>query len=499
MKIQRIVLGIVLGVFLSFSIQHAQAHSRQDTPIRLPAPDDPFAARLDSLDVLNFFKMSGIGSDRQTIHLGKIPADSVPRFSQETYRARLKKMDALTPFDMRFHEDVLAYIEMYAVRKRGAVSRMLGMAQLYFPLFEEKLAKNKMPLELKYLAVIESALHPNARSKAGAMGLWQFMYGTGKLMGLEINSYIDERCDPVKATEAACKYLSYLYKLYGDWALALAAYNAGPGNVNKAIRRSGGKSTYWELRPFLPKETSGYVPVFIAANYVLSHAVEHNLQAIPPKYFWYEVDSVIIKRKLSFSQISALLGIAIEDLKVLNPAFIMEVIPESEQGHPLFLPKKLIGDFINNEESVYALLENPFPRVEENTENPEGIEGMSERKTIIHPVVRGEGIFSLARKYEVAADSIKVWNNLPDETLRLGQELKVYVTNEIAQAMVSPRPTPAPQPPASTSITTRYHTVRSGETLWAIAKKYGMSIEQLKKANGLRSDNISSGTKLKVK
>jgi len=468
---------------------------KTDPPV-LPLKDDPFAARLDSLDVLNFFRVSASLSESRMPDLKKIPVDSVPRFSHDVYKTRLKKLDQASPFDMRYHEDVVSYIEMYAVRKRGSVSRMLGMAQLYFPLFEEALSRNKMPMELKYLAVIESALIPTARSKAGATGLWQFMYGTGKLMGLEINSYVDERCDPAKATEAACKYLKYLHKLYGDWALALAAYNCGPGNVNKAIRRSGGKSTYWELRPYLPRETSGYVPVFIAANYVFTYIKEHNLQALPPKYHWYEVDSVLIKKKLSFQQISGFLGIPVEEIRVLNPSYILDVIPENEKGHALYLPRKFLGEFMRNEGHLYNFLTDV---VEVN--KPEIDSAMAEQglAPLTHTVLRGEGLQSIARKYEVNVDSLMAWNGLTEDWIGLGQHLVIYVAKSRVDSVK--QATPERVVPASSgtpSGSVKYHTVRSGETLWAIAKKYGVSIDQIKRLNNMRSDNISVGQRLKI-
>jgi membrane-bound lytic murein transglycosylase D len=485
-----------ISVFLGTSLFGAV----KTDPPTLPIKDDPFAARLDSLDVLNFFRLTSALNESKVPDLKRIPTDSVPRFSHDEYRERLKRLDQNSPFDMRYHEDVVSYIEMYAVRKRGSVSRMLGMAQLYFPLFEETLARNKMPLELKYLAVIESALIPTARSKAGATGLWQFMYGTGKLMGLEITSYVDERCDPAKATEAACKYLKYLHKLYGDWALALAAYNCGPGNVNKAIRRSGGKSTYWELRPYLPRETSGYVPVFIAANYVFNHIKEHNIQPLPPKYHWYEVDSVLIKKKLTFNQISGFLGIPVEEIKVLNPSYILDIIPESDKGHALYLPKKFLGEFMRNEGHLYNFLTETVEISKPEADSAMAVHGL---KPLTHTVLRGEGLQSIAKKYGVSIDSLMAWNSLKEDWIGLGQNLVVYVDKNAADSIktrTAETSSPATAPTSSgTSGTVKYHTVKSGETLWAIAKKYGVSIDEIKRLNNMRSDTISVGQRLKIK
>jgi membrane-bound lytic murein transglycosylase D len=482
---------VAIGLFWMLGIAHAFRVFGPGDTLRLnpPQKDDPVAAMLDSLDVLNYFKLQRSLSENQRGTLRSLPSDSVPVVSEAILRQRMAKLDAASPFPLEYHPDVKAYIDMYAMRKRGSVQRMLGMAELYFPMFEEKLARHKMPLELKYLAIIESALNPIAKSKAGASGLWQFMFGTGKLMGLEINSYVDERLDPEKATDAACRYLKYLHKLYDDWALALAAYNCGPGNVNKAIRRAGGKKTYWELRPFLPRETAGYVPAFIAANYVMTYHKEHNLHAVKPKYHWYEVDSVMVKRKVSFLQVSTFLGMPMEDLRMLNPSYILDVIPASEKGHPLYLPKLLLGDFMTNEPQIYQFLQTPQEPLKSDT-------AMTSHgyKMLEHVVSHGEYISQIAMKYRVLPDSIMSWNQLKSQSLHAGQQLRVYVPVE--STLSAPEVTPRPQP-SSSDI--KYHTVRSGETLWAIAKKYGMGLEEIKRLNGLRSDRIAAGQKLKVK
>ncbi len=487
----RRMLLVATGLIWMLGNVHAfRAYGPGDT-LRLnpPQKDDPVAAMLDSLDVVNFFKLQRSLSENQRGALRSLPSDSVPVVSEYTMRQRLAKLDAASPFPLEFHPDVKAYIDMYAMRKRGSVQRMLGMAELYFPMFEEKLARHKMPLELKYLAIIESALNPIAKSKAGASGLWQFMFGTGKLMGLEINSYIDERLDPEKATDAACRYLKYLHKLYDDWALALAAYNCGPGNVNKAIRRAGGKKSYWELRPYLPRETAGYVPAFIAANYVISFHKEHNLHAVKPKYHWYEVDSVMVKRKVTFQQISSFLGIPVDDLRMLNPSYILEVIPASEKGYPLYLPKLLMGDFMVNEPRIFQFLQTPLEPLKADT-------AITNRgfRMMEHVVSHGEYILQLSQKYRVPADSLLHWNQLKSEALYPGQQLRVYVPSE--SPMVAPE---VVQRSPSPTVETKYHTVRSGETLWAIAKRYGMGLDEIKRLNGLRSDRISTGQKLKVK
>jgi membrane-bound lytic murein transglycosylase D len=267
---------IRLGLAFCLLLITASLAAQQDSIFR----DDPVAAMLDSL-ARNKYISRIPKQPVQRNNKFKFAPDSVPKYDALVYEARLAKLNAQSPFDLVYNPQVQGYINLYVFRQRKQVERMLGLSQLYYPMFEEQLDKYKLPLELKHLAVIESALNPTATSRSGARGLWQFMYTTGKAYDLEVTSYVDERCDPYQSTQAACEYLQFLYGMFGDWQLVLAAYNAGPGTINKAIRRAGGgKKTYWEIRPFLPVETQGYVPAFIAANYVMNFHEEHNLYAI---------------------------------------------------------------------------------------------------------------------------------------------------------------------------------------------------------------------------
>lgn len=490
MKAVTLSLSVMISLFASAYTIFA---SPNDTDKIIIVKDDPIIAQLDSLDVLNFFKRHNFTADVSKLNIYNYPKDSIPLFSESTYRERLKKLDNMTPFALDYHDDVKRYIEIYAVKRRGTVSKCLAMAELYFPLFEEALARHKMPLELKYLAIVESALNPTAKSRAGAMGLWQFMFGTGKLWGLKTNSYIDERCDPIKETEAACLYLKYLYKYYGnDWQLALASYNAGPGNVNKAIRRSGGKKTYWELREYLPRETAGYVPAFIAVNYIMAYHKEHNIYPVKPKYFYYELDSIYVKKKLTFSQISSFLKIPIEDLRILNPMYIVDVIPESEYGYPLILPKNLIGDFIANENKMYEYFTT---EIVTNTEldNQKELKGY---KQIEHTVLKGEYLTSIANKYKTIPDSLKKWNQLNTEVLSVGQKLRVYVTDDWKDQVTSSNNT-SQVTTSGNGIT--YYTIKSGDTLWSLAQKYGTTVDKLREWNDLNNGkSIQVGMKIIV-
>jgi membrane-bound lytic murein transglycosylase D len=493
-----LITCIVLFQFQFVSIADVNYTSESDSLIKL-REDNPIVAMLDSLSNVKIFDF--IQKERRAKNKFNFAFDSVPQYSESVYAARLAKMDAKSPFKFEYNDAVKPYIDLYAKRKRGQVEKMLSLSELYFPLFEEKLAKHNLPLELKYLAVIESALNANAKSRAGAMGLWQFMYGTGKMFGLEINSYVDERCDPEKATEAACQYLAYLYNMYHDWQLVLAAYNAGPGNVNKAIRRSGGKTNYWALRPFLPLETRGYVPAFIGASYVFAHAEEHNLQASQSILHFLQTDTIVLKYPLSLEQLSQSLQIDPELIRFLNPGYKKGLIPcIDDKFNVLCLPKDKIADFINNEEIVYAFSKNP---ADEFQEKNIPLPPVANEVKKVHVVKSGETLHTLSKKYLCSVQEIRNWNNLKTNNLRAGQKLVFYVDQSPAKAT-----TTSPQKPTSSSVSSTpkgdvkyiYHTVQAGDTLFKIASKYdGVSIEDIKKLNNITNVNsLKIGTKLKV-
>ena len=469
--------------------------------------DDPIVAALDSLDVLTFFQTSKFSSDREKLNIYKFAPDSIPSYPEDVYRKRMAKIDALSPFDLVYNDAVRPYIDMYAKRKRVLTSRMLGLAQLYFPLYEEKLAKYNMPQELKYLSIIESALNPTAKSKAGASGPWQFMYRTGLMYNLNVNSYVDERCDPELATEAACKYLKYLHSLYNDWSLALAAYNAGPGNVNKAVRRAGGKMDYWSVRPFLPLETQGYVPAFIAVNYVMNYYKEHNIFPTQPKYFNHEIDSVNIIANVTFDQISKIVNVSVEDLRFLNPMYIKDLIPGSARPYPLNLPRKAVGDFMVNERQLYEALEKTSVIAKtDSSATPSGAgdpDPASEvavtpttKKQQQYTVLKGDYISLIARKFQVKVSELMEWNNLKSETVYPGQKLTIFSDEPMpVAATVS---TPSNMAPKTTP-TYKYYTIRQGDTLYKISQKYGVTVSQIMQWNNMKSKTLIAGKKLKIK
>ena len=341
--------------------------------------------------------------------------------SSEVLKKRLAKLDAKSPFNIEYNPALENTIKSFLKNRTKAFERLMAVSEYYFPMFEEHLAKYNIPLELKYLAIVESALNPKAKSRVGASGLWQFMYPTGKQYNLEVNSYVDERHDPLKATEAACQYLSHLYEIFGDWSLVLASYNAGPGNVSKAIRRSGGSQNYWNIRKFLPRETANYVPAFLATMYIYEFKKEHGILPKKATLTYFETDTIMVKKQMSFKHISELLDIPVEQIEFLNPIYKLKVIPfEEDKAHYLRLPKNKMGLFVSNEEKVYAYL-NYLETFKEKTKSEyiastskdsigTGADSTStavskpkfERKTQFHTIKSGENLGKIADKYNVS-------------------------------------------------------------------------------------------------
>lgn len=510
MRILRHITLFTLLTTLSFSVKS------QTVMI-----DDPVAAMLDSLankKVLEFAFTKPAFPKNNKYHF---EADSVPRYDDYTFEARLAKLDAVSPFDLVYNSHVKGFIDLYTIRRRTLVSRMMGLAQLYYPMFEEVFDRYNIPLELKHLAVIESALNPNARSKAGAQGLWQFMYPTGKMYGLSVTSYIDERSDPYKETVAAAEYLKTLYSMFNDWQMVLAAYNAGPGTISKAIRRSGGKKTYWEIRPFLPKETQGYVPAFIAANYVMNYTAEHNIYGDVPRKTYFEVDTVIVKEPLSFEQIGAALDVSVDEIKYFNPQYRKDIIPPG--GNALCLQKDKIGTFLTNETEIYAAIKA------QNTENAGLANTTVKEVQLTHVVKKGQRLSDIARKYGVTVADLKTWNYIGKKGLRPGKKITVYIQkavegkpeNVVAKAgetqlaansdstdnkkladNITPKKNTS-SPKAKTNTVTgneTYHSIKAGESLYMVSKKYSISVDELLKINGLsKNTTLSIGQKIKIR
>lgn len=450
--------------------------------------DDPILAALDSMAVNKALRASKFTTDVNKLNKRKYKPDEVPTFDKAHYIAALKELDKASPFDLVYNESVKAYIDAYLVRNRDKVGRLLGLAELYYPLFEETLDRYKLPIELKHLAVIESALNPNAVSKSGATGLWQFMYRTGKIYDLNSTSYVDDRSDPYQSTVAACEYFKFLYGMFGDWQMVLAAYNGGPGTLLKAIRRAGGKRTYWEVRPYLPQETQGYVPAFIAVNYMMKHAADHNIYPQKPDFFAYEIDTVMVHRETNLNTLASLLQMPKEQLVFLNPIYKHDILPETSKGLPLVLPKKKIGVYLSNVEEFHAVTE---PIVNEAYANQGEI--MKEVKKT-HKVKSGETLSGIAARYRVNLSDLREWNKIRGNMLHVGQELTVY-----AQTVAKGNTTASSTVSAKPAGEARYYIVRAGDTLWDIAKKNGMSVDQLKELNNITgSYQLKIGVKLKI-
>lgn len=448
--------------------------------------DSPIVKTLDSALYLKFYQKQYFNLDTTGMMAGQFSPGEVPGYPDSIYEKRIEDLNIQTPIELTYNKEVKSFINLYANKKRDLTARMLGLAEIYFPMFEEALDKYDIPLEIKYLAVVESALNPSAGSKAGAKGLWQFMYGTGKVYGLKVSSLVDDRFDPQKSTIAACEHLLDLYDIYGDWSLALAAYNSGAGNVNRALRRAGGTKNYWAVWPFLPRETRGYVPAFIAVNYVMNYHKEHNIYPMRPGMFYYDIDTVTVSKVLHFDQLNEMLGIPMDELEFLNPQFKKGIIPSNGKKYVIRIPRQYVADYLNNEQSLYAY------KTRGGIERDKLLEAVKEAKNRnIHVVRSGENLGLIAKRYRVYVNQLKRWNNLRSNTIYPGQKLVVYG----AGSSQFYQKTSTPVMRSSTKST---HTVRSGENLGLIAKKYKCTVTDLKEWNNLRGSTIQPKQKLIV-
>ncbi len=341
-------------------------------------------------------------------------------FSSEILKERLQKLDDKTPFLVPYNATVERFIRLYLKTKKEDYSNLMERAQYYFPIFEEHLDKYDLPLEIKYLAVVESALKPTSKSRVGAKGLWQFMYHTGKQYGLRVTSYVDERSDPIKATEAACSYLEDLYLRFNDWDLALAAYNSGPGNVSKAIKRSGGLRNYWNIRQYLPKETQGYLPAFYTSLYLFEYGAEHQIYPRNTAITYFETDTIRIKKEITFSQIQKIINIDIDLLRKLNPQYKLDIIP-ANQNYTLTLPKHYIETYISK---AHNWLDTSIL----NREATHAIEPTPLNSYIVQ---ENENITRIARKFNISVKQLKSWNGLQTNYCIAGQRLVVSLKTDL--------------------------------------------------------------------
>ena len=432
--------------------------------------------------------------------------------SDEVYVDRLSRLNNV--MELPYNEVVRNCINLYVDRRRSSVEYMLGLESFYFPMIEEALDKNGLPDELKYLAVVESALNPVALSRAGASGLWQFMLPTGKQYGLEINSLVDERRDPLKATYAACEYFKDMYRLYGDWTLVIAAYNCGPGNVNKAIKRANGSTDYWKMYPYLPKETRSYVPLFIAATYVMNYHAHHQLYPVQTS-LPLATDTVVINQSIHFDQIADVLKVDKELLRVLNPQYKKDIVPGNSKPRAIKLPAHKAYAFVGLEDSIASHRKDELFANRTYTG-----EGSLDQEKVIHRVVKGETLLTIGNKYGVTAANIRKWNGLKSNRVGAGRRLTIYVDNAgyanapapsgktvknaqtTATASTAPKKTPTSSAkPKVSKPTSEYATykVKSGDSFYTIAKKYpGYTHNDLKRINNIKNDKLVVGQVIKV-
>ena len=492
---------------------------------------DDLAACVDSLwmkELTNLDLYNTISDDIKNVNIDeKIEYE----LSTELLKERLAAMDAKSPFNIEYNQGLENIIKSFLKNRKKSFERLMAVSEYYFPVFEEALAKQNVPLEIKYLAVVESALNPKAVSKMGATGLWQFMYQTGKQYGLKIDSYVDERSDPLKASEAAAQYMTNMYRIFGDWDLVLASYNSGPGNVSKAIRRSGGQQNYWNIRKNLPKETQGYVPAFLATMYIYEYHKEHGIVPNRATVKHFATDTIMIKKQMTFKQISDLLDVPVVQLQVLNPSYKLNVVPfYHDQNHYLRLPQEKIAVFASNEDQIYAYTqheldqrERPFQvmkAIVQKDTSSYTIQRNSMSKTSYYKVKRGDNLTAVANKYDVSVSDIKKWNNLKSNTLAYGKSLKIVTGQSVdssakaepkIDAVVSKNKSLLASEsksnkeekinnnsaPLTTDSSTLY-VVQKGDNLGSIAQKYEVTVAEIQEWNGLSNDTVQYGTSLQI-
>lgn len=533
---------ITIGCILFSTALKAQGYP----PVKDTLSGAAFSRMVEQSLSSYYAELASNGSTDSIIDALAYEAGSIPEFTDDDYCKRLAKMNEVSNFGFDCNNVSLTTIKFFAENRRNFAKVVLGRSKLYFDLYEEKLAEYDLPLELKYLSVIESGLRPQVKSRAGALGLWQFMYATGKQYGLSENSYIDERMDPLKATDAACRYLKKLYSIYDDWNLALAAYNAGPGNVNKAIKRSGGKRTYWEIRPFLPSETQGYVPNFIAAAYLLTYHAEHNILPAESKIHYYQLDTMCLNSGIHMQTIDKLVGWTPEDIQGLNPVYKTTYIPPTYPQQCITGPLEKIGLLVSLEDSLYITerrlygVGNTVPKVitppVNNGNNPDQIvisnpnpvkeipktQVVTTINYTYHRVKTGESLGKIASQYNASIQEVMDWNQLASTRISVGQMLKIQtkVTTTIEnpeylqqqqdslkvnesdtlQQTIQPPVNTPPKPQPKPEVRKKFYSVRSGDTFSAIAGRHGLTVTQLKKLNpGVNTSRISVGQKIRIK
>jgi membrane-bound lytic murein transglycosylase D len=482
-----------------------------------------FSSNLDS--ILNHWYVKNSSGSEYLETYDPLTDTIFIEYPDSVYMERLSRIPSVIP--LTYNRYVRNFIHVYTHKRREQVGIMLGLSEYYFPIFEEILSLYDMPLELKYCSIIESALNPRAVSRAGAAGLWQFMYGTGLMNGLTINSFVDERRDPVKSTYAAAKYMKGLYEIYGDWTLVIAAYNCGPTNVNKAIRRSGGKRNYWEMYRYLPRETRGHVPAFIAVAYLMNYYEYHDLA---PRYvnLNFPVDTIMISDQLHLEQVSHVLNIPIQLLRDLNPQYKRDIIPGKQKPYALRIPLELSMKFIEYSDSIFAYRDSVYFNNQNMTQSPVTYVASSytpappspNMAKLYYTVKSGDNLGFISEWYNVGLSQLKYWNDINGSMIRTGQKLVVYVPrnkldqyqdiNNMSFEEKQNRIGKNVKTPESIAMQTTgqdvsggeyvYYLVKPGETLWDIARKFpGITDTELMLLNGITdAAKIQPGQLIKV-
>lgn len=536
MRIQKIVVTALFSLFAAPVVLAQDVAVSCSTPSKQTAPQfldsikktfvtDKMASCVDSLwlkELTSLDLYADLSADIKNIDLDEKVEYNL---STELLKKRLKELDAKSPFNIEYNPGLENLIKSWLKNRKRAFERLMAVSEYYFPLFEEALARKNVPLEIKYLAVVESALNPKAVSRVGATGLWQFMYQTGKQYNLHIDSYVDERSDPLKASDAAAQYMSNMYRIFGDWDLVLASYNSGPGNVAKAIRRSGGQENYWNIRRNLPKETQGYVPAFLATMYIYEYHKEHGIVPNRAIIKHFQTDTVGIRKQISFKQLSDLLDIPIAQLQLLNPSYKVNVIPTyTDKMHYLRLPAEKVALFTSNEDKIYAYVEfenarreRPYQqyltardssRVAARDSMPKDVS----TKTKYHKVRRGENLSSIANRYDVSVAQLKKWNKLRSNTAPLGRNLRIYKTvaaeenTAVADASNNEKEAKTQvsgsQKVNDTAVSEnsepQLYTVQAGDNLSSIARRFNVTVADLKQWNNMADNNVKLNTQLKI-
>lgn len=482
---------------------------------------ESFEENLDSLvglwyveNVLGDYPDSGWTEEADTVF---------PQFPDSVYMERLERLPV--KLDLTYNKFVRNFIRVYTGKRRELVEVVLGLSEYYFPIFDEIFDYYDLPLELKYCSIIESALNPRAVSRARATGIWQFMYGTGRMYGLTINSLVDERRDPIKSTHAAARFMKDLYRIYGDWTLVIAAYNCGPGNVNKAIRRSGGKRNFWDIYYYLPRETRGHVPAFIAATYIMNYHQEHQLYPKPIE-LPIPSDTIMIHDNLHLEQVSTVLGIPIEMLRDINPQYKYDIVPGKEKPYALKIPVQYSMQFIAMEDSIFAYQDSVYFSHKKVTRSPAYYTASylpkppsPNMEKVTYSIKSGDNLGFIASWFSVRVSDLKYWNNIYGTTIRSGKKLIIYVPKDKLdyysqvdqmsfaekQRSVGKEVSQVSTPPVTTGGSDNQdyvlYKVKSGDTLWDIANKYpGVSDTDLIRLNGINDGNkIKPGMIIKIK